>query len=188
MTGFRVALGGAQELYGMRARPDVPRQDHRRRPAGRRLRRPAPTSWSTSRRSGRSTRPARSRATRSRWRPASPRSTLLAQPGVYATLERARRAARGRAGARLADAGVAVRVNRVGSMFTLFFTRRARDATTTTREEVRHRALRALLPRRCSSAASTSPPSQFEAAFVSLAHGADEIDETVAAARDALAR
>ena len=41
MTGFRVARGGAQERYRHHARPDDARQDHRRRPAGRRLRRPA---------------------------------------------------------------------------------------------------------------------------------------------------
>ena len=40
ITGFRVAAGGAQGALRHRARPDLPRQDHRRRPAGRRLRRP----------------------------------------------------------------------------------------------------------------------------------------------------
>ena len=33
ITGFRVARGGAQERYGVDARPDDPRQDRRRRPA-----------------------------------------------------------------------------------------------------------------------------------------------------------
>jgi glutamate-1-semialdehyde 2,1-aminomutase len=41
MTGFRVALGGACELYA-RPRPHHPRQNRRRRPALRRLRRQAP--------------------------------------------------------------------------------------------------------------------------------------------------
>ena len=40
MTGFRVAPGGVQEREGSPARPHDPRQDHRRRPAGRGLRRP----------------------------------------------------------------------------------------------------------------------------------------------------
>jgi glutamate-1-semialdehyde 2,1-aminomutase len=31
------------------------------------------------------------------------------------------------------------------------------------------------------------PPSQFEAAFLSLAHTQDDIDDTIAAAREALA-
>ena len=40
----------------------------------------------------------------------------------------------------------------------------------------RHRALRPPLPRTACPRASTSPPSQYEAAFVSLAHGEAEID------------
>ena len=39
MTGFRVARGGAQETLRRHARPHHARQDHRRRPAGRRVRR-----------------------------------------------------------------------------------------------------------------------------------------------------
>ena len=37
MTGFRLAFGGAQERYGIRARPDDVGKDHRRRLAGGRL-------------------------------------------------------------------------------------------------------------------------------------------------------
>ena len=40
MTGFRVAHGGAQQLYGDHTGHDLPGQDHRRRPALRSLRRP----------------------------------------------------------------------------------------------------------------------------------------------------
>ena len=40
MTGFRVARGGAQELFGIQTRSDRARQSHRRRFAGRRVRRP----------------------------------------------------------------------------------------------------------------------------------------------------
>ena len=40
ITGFRVARGGAQERYGVHARPDDPRQDRRRRPARGGVRRP----------------------------------------------------------------------------------------------------------------------------------------------------
>ena len=39
ITGFRVARGGAQERFGVDARPDGARQDRRRRPAARRVRR-----------------------------------------------------------------------------------------------------------------------------------------------------
>ena len=41
MTGFRVALGGAQALLRRAPRSHHARQDHRRRHAGRRIRRPA---------------------------------------------------------------------------------------------------------------------------------------------------
>ena len=40
ISGFRAAPGGAQALAGVRPGSHVPRQDHRRRPAGRRVRRP----------------------------------------------------------------------------------------------------------------------------------------------------
>ena len=40
MTGFRLARGGVQEREQHHARPHLPRQNHRRRPARRRLRRP----------------------------------------------------------------------------------------------------------------------------------------------------
>ncbi len=39
ITGFRVARGGAQERFGVVARPDRARQDRRRRPSARRVRR-----------------------------------------------------------------------------------------------------------------------------------------------------
>ena len=43
ITGFRLGRGGAQMHYGVRAGPDVPGEDHRRRAAGRRVRRAART-------------------------------------------------------------------------------------------------------------------------------------------------
>ncbi len=71
MTGFRVALGGAQALFGDSPRPDDARQDHRRRHAGRRIRRPARRDGTARAARVRSTRRGRCRATRFRWRPAS---------------------------------------------------------------------------------------------------------------------
>ena len=70
MTGFRVARGGAQEIYGIR--PDLTA-------LGKVIGGGLPVgafggragSWISSRRSGRFTRPARSRAIRLRWRPVS---------------------------------------------------------------------------------------------------------------------
>ena len=56
------------------ARPDVPGQDRRRRPAGCGVRRPRRRHGAPGARRATSTRPGRSRGTRSRWPPASPRS------------------------------------------------------------------------------------------------------------------
>ena len=100
----------------------------------------------------------------------------LRDPEVYAGLER--RGARLEAGLTEAAAGNA-RVRRVGAMATLFMTERGvrdfEDASACDTE--RYAALfRHLLQRGIYVA-----PSQFEAMFVSLAHGEAEIDRTVEA-------
>jgi glutamate-1-semialdehyde 2,1-aminomutase len=111
---------------------------------------------------------------------------LLKQPGTYEKLEAL--------GARLGDglvraakqAGVAVVVNRCGSMLTVFFTDQpvtdyaSAKCCDTERFAAWHRAL---LER-----GVYWPPSQFEAAFVSLAHTEADIDQTLAAAREAFAQ
>jgi len=108
---------------------------------------------------------------------------LLDKPGTYEVLESA--------GARLAEgleaaareAGVTVTVNGVGSMVTVFFCAgpvtdfTSAKASDTTRFS---RFFHAMLKRGVSL-----PPAQFEAAFLSLAHGAEEIDTTLAAAAEA---
>ena len=82
------------------------------------------------------------------------------------------------------DAGVAAVVQRVGSMLTLFFNaepvRSFQDAlrSDTKRFGAWHRGL---LER-----GVYWPPSQFEAAFISVAHTNEDIDRTVEAARQAL--
>jgi glutamate-1-semialdehyde 2,1-aminomutase len=98
------------------------------------------------------------------------------------------------AGARLAagievairEQGAAAHVARVGSMITLFFTptpvRRFEDAMSCDRE-AHARFFHAML-----SEGVYLPPSQLEAAFVSLAHDEDAIDATVAAVGRSLAR
>ena len=68
MTGFRVALGGAQALYGVR--PDITTLG---KIIGGGMPVAGATSWNGSRPSAPSTRPAPCPAIRSRWRPASPR-------------------------------------------------------------------------------------------------------------------
>jgi len=83
------------------------------------------------------------------------------------------------------EAGVEMTANRVGSMFTFFFTGEhvtswESAATCDTAKFGRFHG--ALL-----DAGVWLPPSQFEAAFLSIAHTQADIDDTVAAAREALA-
>ena len=80
--------------------------------------------------------------------------------------------------------GIAARANRVGSMFTLFFTsEEVTDWTTANKasRDVYARFFHAML-----SEGVYFPPSQFESCFVSTAHSEDLIDATVAAAARAL--
>ena len=83
------------------------------------------------------------------------------------------------------DAGVAMTANRVGSMFTFFFadhyvTDWATAATCDTAKFGRFHG--AML-----DTGVWLPPSQFEAAFLSIAHTEGDIDDTIAAAREAFA-
>jgi glutamate-1-semialdehyde 2,1-aminomutase len=83
------------------------------------------------------------------------------------------------------DAGVAMTANRVGSMFTFFFadhyvTDWATAATCDTAKFGRFHG--AML-----DDGVWLPPSQFEAAFLSIAHTQSDIGDTIAAAREALA-
>jgi len=108
---------------------------------------------------------------------------LLADPDCYDVLERT--SARLEDGLRAA-AGAArtpVTINRVGSMLTVFFCAGpvvdyASAKTSDTQRFARF--FHAMLER-----GVYLPPAQFEAAFVSLAHGEAEIDETVRAAEQA---
>jgi len=82
------------------------------------------------------------------------------------------------------DAGVAACVQRVGSVFTLFFTAGpvVDFATAKRSDSARYgRFFQAMLRR-----GVYLPPAQFEAAFLSLAHGPADVDAFVAAAREAL--
>ncbi len=107
----------------------------------------------------------------------------LAKPGVYAKLEEAGRKLTDGLVAEAKAAGVPVTLNRVGSMFTLFFTPEpvfdyasAKKADTQRFGKFFH----ALLQR-----GVYLPPSQFEAAFLSLAHGEAELAHTLEAVRHA---
>ena len=110
----------------------------------------------------------------------------LVEPGVYETLEeRSRRLEEGLAAA-AAKAGVRACVQRVGSMLTLFFADGpVRDYAAACRSDTEAfgRFFRGMLAR-----GVFLPPSQFEAWFVSLAHSREDIDRTVGAAGEALAK
>ncbi|HHY60283.1 MAG TPA: glutamate-1-semialdehyde 2,1-aminomutase [Clostridia bacterium] len=105
---------------------------------------------------------------------------LLQEPGVYEELERkSKRLEEGLKEAARA-AGVTTTFNRVGSMFTTFFTAQpVIDLTTATSSDTQAFAkfFRIMLDQGIYLA-----PSQFEAAFVSLAHSDEDIDRTVEAA------
>lgn len=81
------------------------------------------------------------------------------------------------------EAGVAARFNRVGAMFTTFFTDQLVTnwaSAKTCNTQHYGQFFRAMLERGVYLA-----PSQFEAGFLSLAHGETEIEATIAAAREA---
>jgi glutamate-1-semialdehyde 2,1-aminomutase len=103
---------------------------------------------------------------------------LKAHPEVYDRLESL-------AAAGCAAAPEGVTVNRVGSMFTFFFT----DRPVTDWESAKRcdtarfgRFFRGMLDRGIYLA-----PSQFEAAFVSAAHSEEDVAKTAAAVKEALA-
>jgi glutamate-1-semialdehyde 2,1-aminomutase len=110
---------------------------------------------------------------------------LLAKPGTYERLEEL--GAQLEAGLRTALATLPspTCINRVGSMWTVFFGMSAvRDAPTARACDTERYArwFRGMLER-----GIYLPPSQFEAAFVSLAHSAEDIEATVRAAREVVA-
>ena len=110
---------------------------------------------------------------------------LDSDPGLWARLEdTTERLARGlEAAAR--EAGVPARVQRVGSMWTLFLSRKPvrswDDAGGVDRETF------AAFHRGMLARGVLLPPSPFETAFVSAAHGSAELEQTLAAARAVLA-
>ena len=81
------------------------------------------------------------------------------------------------------EAGITVTPNQVGSMFTWFFTDKKVtdwDSASTCSTEQFGRFHRGML-----DAGVWLPPSQFEAAFLSAAHTEQDIEDTIAAAREA---
>ena len=182
MTGFRLALGGAQERYGIR--PDMtclgkivggglPAAAYGGRTDIMATVAPDGPVYQAGTLSGNPLAMAAGIAI----------LDLLARPGTYEALEALsgrledglRKAAR--------DAGALVTINRVGSMITVFFCAGpVTDYATAKASDTKRfgRFFHAMLER-----GVYLPPAQFEAAFVSLAHGETEIDLTVAAAAEA---
>ena len=175
MTGFRVAFGGAQQRFGIR--PDLTtlgkviggglpvgayggRKDIMMKVA------PAGPIYQAGTLSGNPLAVAAGLAMLRH---------LKAHPEVYAGLE-------AHAAELCADVPPGITVNRVGSMFTFFFT----DQPVTDWESAKlsdtarfGRFFRAMLDRGIYLA-----PSQFEAAFVSAAHTDEDVKKTIAAARE----
>jgi glutamate-1-semialdehyde 2,1-aminomutase len=182
MTGFRLALGGAQQVYGIR--PDMtclgkiiggglPAAAYGGRADIMATVAPEGPVYQAGTLSGNPLAMAAGAAL----------LDLLARPGTYETLEA--RSARLEEGLRQAarDASATVTINRVGSMITVFFCAGpVVDYATAKASDTKRfgRFFHAMLER-----GVYLPPAQFEAAFVSLAHGEAEIDLTVAAAGEA---
>jgi glutamate-1-semialdehyde 2,1-aminomutase len=111
---------------------------------------------------------------------------LLSKPGVYKKLEGISAALESGLRSVADEAGVPVTFNRVGSMFTGFFTdKKVRDfETAKTSDTIRFgKYFLSLLKNGVNFA-----PSQFEAGFLSLAHTKADINKTVEAARKSLKR
>ncbi|MDN5347795.1 MAG: glutamate-semialdehyde -aminomutase [Clostridia bacterium] len=182
MTGFRVAYGGAQALYGVT--PDLTclgkiiggglpvgayggRREIMEQVA------PAGPVYQAGTLSGNPLAVTAGLAT----------LKVLQRPGVYEELEQ--KAARLEKGLKeaAAAAGAEVTLNRVGSMFTVFFTpEKVVDYATATRSDTEKFAafFRATL-----AAGIYLAPSQFEANFLSLAHTEADLDQTIGAAGEA---
>ena len=109
---------------------------------------------------------------------------ILRRPGTYEQLEATSSQLATRLAAAAVKAGAPLTLNRVGSMFTCFFTNDpVTDFASAQRSDTGEfaRFFRSLLER-----GVYFPPSQFEAAFVSTAHSASDVVRTAEAAASAL--
>jgi glutamate-1-semialdehyde 2,1-aminomutase len=83
------------------------------------------------------------------------------------------------------EAGIGLTANRVGSMFTWFFTEKEVtdwDSAASSDTVAFGRFFRSMM-----ESGVFLPPSQFEAAFLSAAHTKDDVEQTIASAREAFA-
>lgn len=183
MTGFRVARGGASERYGITADlvtlgkiigGGMPVGAYGGRAAIMNCVAPLGAVYQAGTLSGNPVSMAAGQATL---------DVIQGQPDLYQRLEhRSRQLADGlRAAAR--EAGVAVTVQQVGSMLTVFF--QASPVHDFEQAAASDTAAFARFHRAMLDRGVLLPPSQFEAAFVSVSHGEQEIEATLAAARAA---
>jgi glutamate-1-semialdehyde 2,1-aminomutase len=186
MTGFRLALGGAQELFGID--PDLtclgkiiggglPCAAFGGKAMMMNLLAPLGPVYQAGTLSGNPLAMAAGIATL--------RYLSAHQAEVYAGLDKRTAAVAEGIAAAAQDAGIAMETNRAGSMVTWFLTPgRVTDFATAAASDTEAfgRFHRAMLDQ-----GVWLPPSQFEAAFLSAAHTAEDIDLTVDAARKAFA-
>jgi glutamate-1-semialdehyde 2,1-aminomutase len=186
MTGFRVALGGAQARFGVT--PDItclgkiigggmPIGAYGASHALMATIAPEGPVYQAGTNSGNPVSVAAGLAT----------LRILAAGGVYERLEELGRALESGLAEALSETGVPGTVQRVGSMITLFFTetagrpvKRLEDVPASAKERF------GAFFRSMRERGHMLPPSQYEAWFVSAAHTADDIASTVAAARASL--
>ncbi|MBI3110823.1 MAG: glutamate-1-semialdehyde 2,1-aminomutase [Ignavibacteriales bacterium] len=179
MTGFRVALGGAQELY--RVKPDLttlgkiiggglPVGAYGGKREIMQLVAPAGPMYQAGTLSGNPLAMAAGYAML---------STLSKSRSFYVKLEKKSMQLEEGIRGNLRTIGLELTLNRVGSMFTLFFTDHAVTDYTSAAKAERPRFadyFRGMLAR-----GIYLPPSQFEAAFLSAAHSDRDIEKTIAA-------
>jgi len=111
---------------------------------------------------------------------------ILGQPGIYDQLEGRASALESGLTRLAAQSGVAVFASRVGSILTLFFANREvtdYESALSSDTKLHARFFHRMLERGIYLA-----PSQFEAAFVSLAHTEADIEATLRAAEEALSQ
>jgi glutamate-1-semialdehyde 2,1-aminomutase len=190
MTGFRLAAGGAQELYGFGSGENAPDLTTLGKIVGGGLPvgafggraeildllAPLGPVYQAGTLSGNPLAMAAGIATL--------REILARGPALYAQLEKTTAAIADGVALLAAEQGIGLTTNRVGSMFTWFFTPQpVTDFATASQSDTSAfaRFHHALMQR-----GVWLPPSQFEAAFVSAAHGEAEVAAILAAAGEAL--
>jgi glutamate-1-semialdehyde 2,1-aminomutase len=186
MTGFRVALGGAQGLYGIQ--PDMttlgkiiggglPCGAFGGRAEIMDLLAPIGSVYQAGTLSGNPLAMAAGIATVGElvWR----------ENEIYPQLERISAAVANGVAAEAEAAGILVVTNRIGSMFTWFFTKTpVTDWETAATSDT---ALFGKFHRAMLDAGVWLPPSQFEAMFLGMAHGEAEVQATIAATKNTFA-